>query len=122
MQLHEVDAVSFPYGARGCDIINLVDRLMHSEVSIASVWLECKHCQLQQVARNERMSYVIHTNAPHPNSTAGWWEWVLTQPSTRLCNQCVRPMDKVTSFHRPPKILMVIIGDSPVEISRVKLY
>jgi hypothetical protein len=116
--LYNSDNAMFPYGSNGCNITNLAEKLLLSDNSVASIWLECKHCPLVHPLANERMTYVVHTSSSNPDSTAGWWEKLLRQPTQHHCNQCLRVMDKVTAFNKVPNILMITIGASMISISK----
>jgi len=116
-RLYNIDHIMFPCGLNGCSISNLAEKLLLSEVPVASVSLECKFCPLHLPVANERTTYIVHTSSPVPNTTTGWWEHLLRHVSQHHCHQCLRPMDKVTAFNDIPNILMVTIGASMIGIS-----
>jgi hypothetical protein len=116
--LNQRDSAAFPNGTRRTNIGELADQLFWSDSVIASYIFKCTTCGLETEAQRDLQTCVLQCHQSFEGSVSEYLKQVMSSHTSQKCTQCHGETDRITRFHKTPKLLTFSINGSSLRVSK----
>jgi hypothetical protein len=116
--LNQRDPVAFPNGTRGTNIAELTHQMFRSDYAIASYMHKCTVCGGETTAQRDLQTCVLQCHQSFDGTVSEYLKQIMSSSTSLECTQCHGEMNKITRFHKTPKILLFSINDSSLKVTK----
>jgi hypothetical protein len=116
--LNQRDSAAFPNGTRGTNLGELVNQMFRSDHAIASYIHKCTICGSETEAQRDLQTCVLECNQLFEGTVSEYLKQVMSDRIPLKCTQCHGELDKITRFHKTPKLLIFSVNNSSLSIQK----